>query len=214
MVSFERIITSPISYRPISLAATDSNVCVLMHLSIDCISTEYSAVVSLSVILQDLTRGFSASQNNRALKIFDSNGGDLGSLAICPRSTKICSSSVNATDLPALNVSCVIVSFQVSNEETFAVLFEGEKSNVSPIDKLPVSIRPTRIRRSSNLYISCIGNRSGPPVSGSFCSIESIASRNVGPSYQVINSEIVISPSPSRAEMGTIFCACIPIRLR
>ena len=62
---------------------------------------------------------------------------------------------MNATDLPALNVSGVIVSFQVSKEETFAVLFEGEKSNVSPIDKLPVSIRPTRIRRSSNLYTSC-----------------------------------------------------------
>ena len=130
---------------------------------------------------------------------------------MCPRSTKICSSSVNATDSPAATFSLVFVSPQVSKEEIRAVLFEGEKSTLSPSDRVPVSTRPARIRRSSNLYMSCIGRRRGALVSGGFCSIESIASTNVRPSYQVICLETVVSPSPSRAEAGMMFWACIPI---
>ena len=108
-----------------------------------------------------------------------------------------------ATDWPAPAVIGV-GAFQVSMLATFACLKLGANSRRSPTRRLPLSMRPTTRRRSSNLNTSWIGRRSGWSVAtGAEAKLSSAASM-VGPWYQGILSDLVAMLSPWRADTGTM----------
>ncbi len=137
-------------------------------------------------------------------------GGLSGRLAISPRSMKICSSRVSPTDSPAWAWSAAAGRLQPSIELMCAVLPLGENSSRSPIAIRPLSIRPAMIRRSSNLYMSCTGRRSGSSTGRGAGRKLSSASIKVGPSYHGMVAARLTRFSPSRAEIGTTKSALAP----
>ena len=72
----------------------------------------------------------------------------------------------------------------------------------SPADRVPDSMRPAMMRRSSNLYTSWMGNRRARCSRPFSFSMESMASRAVIPCHQGSLSLGWVMFWPSKAEMG------------